>query len=180
VAKRRLRVLISTRIMTERRHPNVIHRDDVPVMPMEKGKHRVKLRRLGAPAGGQMLGANLTELAPHSKSFPHHYHCATEESIFILSGSGIARIGDARVPVGAGDYIAYPVGPENAHQMINESDEPLVYLCLSANVAKVDVVGYPDSKKVAATAGTFEKPIHRWVSRQGDTVDYWDNEPDAS
>ena len=44
---------------------------------------------------------------------------------------------------------------------------------------KVDVVGYPDSKKVAASAGSFDKPIHRWISRQGDSLDYWDGEPDA-
>jgi uncharacterized cupin superfamily protein len=163
----------------EKRHANVVNESDVPVMPMDRGKHRMKLRRLGGPAGSNLLGANLTELAPHSVSFPFHYHCATEEAIYVLRGRGISRIGEARVAVGPGDYVAYPVGPEHAHQMINESDEPLVYLCISANVAKVDVVGYPDSKKVAATAGTFEKPIHRWVSREGETVDYWEGEPDA-
>ena len=162
-----------------RRHPNVIHRDEVTPMPMAKGKHRVTLRRLGAPAGGHMLGANLTELAPHSVSFPFHYHCATEEAIYVLRGQGIARIGQDRIPVGEGDWIAFPPGPEHPHQMINESEEPLVYLCVSAAAQKVDVVGYPDSNKVAATAGTFEKPIHRWISRQGESLDYWDSEPNA-
>ena len=82
--------------MSERRHPNVVHRDEVTALPMEKGKHRMKLRRLGAATGGQVIGASLTELAPHSVSFPFHYHCATEEAIYVLSGSGIARIGDQR------------------------------------------------------------------------------------
>ena len=68
----------------------------------------------------------------------------------------------------------------SSHQMINDGDEPLVYLCLSASMQKVDVVAYPDSKKVAGTAGTFEAPIHRWISKQGETLDYWDNEPNAS
>lgn len=148
-------------------------------MPMEKGKHRMSLRRLGAAAGGEMLGATLSEVAPRSVSFPFHYHCATEEAIYVVAGAGIARIGDARVPVRVGDFIAFPVGPDHPHQMVNESDEPLVYLCVSANVAKVDVVGYPDSKKVAGTAGTFDKSIHRWISRQGESLDYWDGEPDA-
>jgi uncharacterized cupin superfamily protein len=165
--------------MAERRHPNVVNRDEVPEMPMEKGKHRTKMRRLGAPAGSQMLGANLIEVAPGSVSFPFHYHCATEEAIYVLRGTGVARLGDQRVSVREGDWIAYPVGPEHAHQMINEGAEPLVYLCVSASPQKVDVVGYPDSKKVAATAGTFEKPIHRWISRQGETIDYWESEPNA-
>jgi uncharacterized cupin superfamily protein len=162
-----------------RRHPNVVHTDEVPVIPMEKGKHHVKMRRLGAAAGGQTLGANLTELPPGAVSFPFHYHCATEEGIYVVRGSGTARIGDKRVAVKAGDWIAYPVGPDHAHQLINDGSEPLVYLCVSASLQKVDVVAYPDSKKVAASAGTFEKPIHRWISRQGESLDYWDGEPDA-
>lgn len=148
-------------------------------MPMDKGKHRMKLRRLGSAAGAQVLGANLTEVAPGGVSFPQHYHCAAEEALYVLSGKGIARIGDRRVPIREGDFIAYPVGPEHAHQMINDGAEPLVYLCVSANAAKVDVVGYPDSKKVAASAGPFEKPIHRFIARQGESLDYWDGEPDA-
>lgn len=165
--------------MSERRHPNVVNQTEVAPMPMEKGKHRMALRRLGAAAGGQMLGASLTEVAPHSLSFPFHYHCATEEALFIVSGSGIARIGDARVPVRAGDWVAFPPGPDHPHQMINDTDQPLVYLCVSAVAQKVDVVAYPDSKKVAGTAGTFDKVIHRWISRQGESLDYWQDEPDA-
>jgi uncharacterized cupin superfamily protein len=166
--------------MTEpRRHPNVVHRDEVPPMPMKKGKHQMELRRLGAAAGGEMIGANLTEVAPGSVSFPFHYHCATEEALYVLRGTGVARIGDARVPVREGDWLAFPTGAAHAHQMINDGTEPLVYLCVSASAQKVDVVAYPDSKKVAASAGTFEKPLHRWVSRQGESVDYWDGEPDA-
>ncbi len=162
-----------------RRHPNVVHRDEVPEMPMNKGKHRVGLRRLGAAAGGQMLGANLTEVAPGGISFPFHYHCATEEALYVLRGSGTARIGDARVAVREGDWVAFPPGAEHAHQMINDGTEPLVYLCVSASFQKVDVVAYPDSNKVAATAGTFEKPLHRFIARQGETLDYWDGEPGA-
>lgn len=162
---------------TERRHPNVINRDEVTPYSLEKGKHRTTNRRLGQAAGGNMLGGTVTELAPRSVSFPLHYHCATEEAVYVLRGQGIVRIGDARVPVREGDWITFPVGPEHAHQMINEGDEPLLYLCLSANPVKVDVVGYPDSRKVAGTAGPSDKLIHRWISRQGESLDYWDGEP---
>jgi uncharacterized cupin superfamily protein len=126
-----------------------------------------------------MLGATFYELAPKSVSFPFHYHCATEEGVYVVKGKGTLRIGDARVEVREGDWISFPVGPEHGHQLINEGDEPLLYLCVSGNIQKVDVVGYPDSKKVAATAGTFDKPIHRWLSKQGESLDYWDGEPDA-
>jgi uncharacterized cupin superfamily protein len=162
-----------------RRHPNVVRKDEVSSMSIEKGRHRLQVTRLAGPAGGNMLGANLTEVAPGSVSFPFHYHCATEEGIFIVSGSGLARIGDQQVAVSAGDWISYPVGPGHAHQMINNTSESLLYLCVSAAAQKVDVVGYPDSNKVAATAGTFEQPVHRFISRQGESLDYWDGEPEA-
>ena len=165
--------------MTQR-HPNVINQDEVPAVPMEKGKHRMQLRRLGTKTGAQMLGATLTEVAPHSVSFPFHYHCATEEALYVIRGKGIARLGDQRVEIREGDFVALPVGAEHPHQMINESDEPLVYLCFSASVHKVDVVGYPDSNKVAAAAGTFDKPIHRFITRMGESLDYWDGEPNAT
>jgi uncharacterized cupin superfamily protein len=165
--------------MSERRHPNVVNQDEVNVMPMEKGKHRVKMRRLGSAAGAQMLGGTLYELAPKSVSFPFHYHCATEEALYVVRGKATLRIGDERVAIRDGDWVSVPPGPEHGHQLINEGDEPIVYLCVSGNVQKVDVVGYPDSKKVAATAGTFDKPVHRWISRQGESLDYWDGEPGA-
>ena len=98
----------------------------------------------------------------------------------MISGTGIARIGDQRIPVRAGDWIAFPPGPDHPHQMINEASEPLTYLCMSAVMQKVDIVCYPDSNKVAATAGTFDKPIQRWISRVGESLDYWDGEPGAS
>ena len=148
-------------------------------MPMEKGRHRITMRQLGRPAGASTLGGNVSEVAPHSVSFPFHYHCATEEAVYVISGSGLARIGEQRVRVRAGDWISYPPGPEHAHQMINDTDEPLVYLAISALPVKVDVVGYPDSKKVAASAGTFDKPIHRFIARQGESLDYWLDEPEA-
>ena len=165
--------------MTERRHPNVINRDEVEPTTVQKGKHHGIGRRLGPAAGNQQLGCMVMELPPGAISFPFHYHCMNEEAIYVLSGTGIARIGDKRVPVRPGDWIAYPVGPEHAHQMINEGTEPLVYLTLSTG-HKCEVVGYPDSKKIGAMAGeAWDKPWIRQIVRQGESLDYWEGEPNA-
>lgn len=165
--------------MPQRRHPNVVNIDEVEAVEMKKGKHEGKNRRLGPHAGNAQIGATLTELPPGALSFPFHYHCANEEAIFVVSGTGTVRIGDARVAVRPGDWIALPIGPDHAHQVINDGNEPLRYLCMST-MHKCEVVGYPDSKKVAAWAGPSpQNPWQRWISREGESLDYWDSEPGA-
>ena len=162
-----------------RRHANVVNIDEVEANDTQKGKHHVRARRLGPHVGNAQLGATLTELPPGAISFPLHYHCMNEEAIYVVSGTGTARIGSERVSVRAGDWIAFPVGPEHAHQMINDGDVPLVYLCV-ATAHKCEVVGYPESKKVGYWAGPSPaQPWIRQLSRHGESLDYWDSEPGA-
>jgi uncharacterized cupin superfamily protein len=162
-----------------RRHPNVIHRDEIEPTAVERGKYRFQRRAFGGPAGGRQLGGSLMELEPGASSYPFHFHCANEEAIYVLSGSGVIRIGEERVAVRAGDWIAFPIGPDHAHQMINDSDSLLTYLVIGTE-HKCEVVGYPDSKKVAALAGeSWENLWVRQRVRSGESLDYWDGEPDA-
>ena len=165
---------------TERRHPNVINRDELEPMEMRQGKFHVSGRRFGAHAGNQQLGGQLLELQPGERAFPFHYHCANEESIYVISGTGTIRLGETRVPIRAGDWIAHPIGPEHAHQMINDGAAPLVYLAISTQ-HKCEVVGYPDSKKVAMSAGpSWNAPWVRQIHRQGESLGYYDDEPYAT
>jgi uncharacterized cupin superfamily protein len=125
-------------------------------------------RQLGAAAGGQRIGTSLIELPPGKRSWPFHAHSANEEAIFILEGEGRLRLPAGETPVRAGHYIAFPVGPEHAHQMINRSDKPLRYLVLST-LLPVEISEYPDTGKV----GLFVR-----TRRFGylAPADYWDRE----
>ena len=165
------------------RHANVRNADEVEVREMIKGRHNMRLRQLGKPAGSTALGATLTEVAPGGISFPRHAHYVNEEAIYVLSGTGEARIGDARVPVRPGDWIALPTGPEHAHQMVNVSAaEPLVYLCIST-ISGAEIVEYPDSGKVGARVADPTSPVgfrRIGMFRAGSgTLDYWEGEPEA-
>jgi uncharacterized cupin superfamily protein len=63
--------------------------------------------------------------------------------------------------------------------MINDGSEPLRYLCISTT-HKCEVVGYPDSKKIGFAAG--ESYQNRWLRklvREAESLDYWEDEPDA-
>src|SRR5215470_9116576 len=115
---------------SERRHPNVVHRDEVEPLVVERGKHRFRRRSFGPVTGARQLGGSLMELEPGAVSYPFHFHCANEEAIYVVAGRGTLRIGASRVPVRAGDWIALPIGPEHAHQMLNDGDSSLVYLAV--------------------------------------------------
>jgi uncharacterized cupin superfamily protein len=168
-----------------RRHPNVIHLDHVPAREEVRGKFASKAKHIAPEAGGRQLGCSWLEIPPGKRACPHHYHCAVEEAIFILEGSGSARIGDEHVPVAAGDYIAYPVGPDTAHSLTNTGDAPLRYLCFST-MSPVDIIGYPDSKKIAFDAGADASKQSQtggvWIDamiREQPSLDYYDGESAA-
>ena len=140
--------------------------------------HRRKA--LGAAAGGRDLGCSLYELPPGAASFPHHYHCGNEEALYVLEGRGVVRLGEDRFEVGAGDYVAFHTGPEGAHQVLNESDSPLRYLCLSTMIDP-EVVVYPDSDKIGALAGappggdSSKRLVSAFLPADA-AVDYFDGE----
>jgi uncharacterized cupin superfamily protein len=164
---------------TERRHPNVVNHDELARNPVKKGKHHITRTPLAAQTGSLQLGGSVMELPPGAVAYPFHYHCMNEEAIYVISGTGTTRIGEARVKIRAGDWIAFPVGPAHAHQMINDSNEPLVYLTISTN-HKCEVVGYPDSNKIGAMGGpSWDQPWIKQYVREGEGLDYWDGEPNA-
>ena len=94
---------------------------------------------------------------------------------FILEGEGSVRLRK-------GDYISRPPGRDSAHQIIHDSKAPLRYLAVSTMV-QPEVVEYPDSGKLAVTAGTGTRGGRppapddiRHITRLKDGVDYWDGE----
>jgi len=100
--------------MQDRRHPNVVNVDELEFEHQSDGRFALGVVLLASHTGGQQIGANLFEIPPGKAAFPHHYHCGIEEAIYILDGTGVARIGDDRIEVRAGDWISYPAGPDHA------------------------------------------------------------------
>ncbi len=100
----------------------------------------------------QQLTCSVYELAPGKKSFPFHFHYASEEAILVLEGEGSLRLGEEKLVVSKGDYIPLPIGRAHAHQMINESSASLRYIAFST-FAPLEIAEYPDSNKVGIFAG---------------------------
>lgn len=119
------------------------------------------------------LGFAYDIVPPGKRACPYHLHHAEEELFVILEGQGTLRVAGEMLPVGAGDVIAIPAGPDYPHQILNTSDAPLKYLSIATRRSP-EVCEYPDSGKVNAFA------LRRiLIQRKADSLDYWDGEPGA-
>jgi len=98
-------------------------------------------RTLSEATGLSRIGVHLIRLAPGNDSTQLHFHEADEEFIYVLSGRGIAEIGDERFEVGAGDFMGFPT-PSLGHSLTNPFDRDLVYL-VGGERNPNDIVHYP-------------------------------------
>lgn len=81
----------------------------------------------------------------------HHSHTAREEHYLVLEGSGITRIANRDVDVGAGDLIFKPTGPDMATQFIAGQCGMRVLdmeIWLDPARGDKDVVSYPDHNEL--------------------------------
>jgi uncharacterized cupin superfamily protein len=173
--------------MTEtRKHPHVVNVEEAPLREEKRGGFEFRARRLGAAVGARSLGCSYFELPAGKTAFPFHFHSAIEEAIFVLEGHGTLRIGGEKVELRPGDYVAFLPGPEAPHQLTSSKDVPMRYLCLSgpATPTTMDIVAYPDSKKIAFAAGIDPVKGLRaggWflkiIKEEQPPVEYYDGEP---
>lgn len=161
------------------KNPSIVHSDSLPGEEGGNGKFQFSKKSLSREAGSQKLGCRLYTVEPGKSAWPYHFHYGNEEFIFILEGSGTLRLNEERFAVESGDYIALPVGPEHAHELINTSSGLLRYLCVSTMV-EPDVCIYPDSKKVGIFAvdapgrPVTEKTLEEFLPHK--TVGYYEGE----
>jgi len=136
--------------------------------------------RIGWQAGSEQLGASLFEVPPGQATFPYHWHSANEEMLIVLSGRPSLRGPDGWRELTEGEVVAFRVGPEGAHQIVNRSDEPVRFLVVSQMVAP-ELNGYPDTGKL----GILGRPpgsrdagdaVFAFFNSE-DEVDYFEGEP---
>ena len=156
----------------------VLNLADVPLVERGNGKSfAVKWGRAVQLLGLEALGCALHVVPQGRSAFPFHRHHVIDELFFIVSGTGEYRFGDDTFPLRAGDLVGAPAGSK-AHQIINTGPEELRYLGISS-MSSVDVVEYPDSKKVAMAAGVknadFKTATYVGLGRLT-PADYYDGE----
>jgi uncharacterized cupin superfamily protein len=137
-----------------------------------------KRARLGWRAGTERLGVSLYELASGAPRELSKYHLqyANEELLIVLSGRPTLRTPDGERRLEEGEIAVFPIGARGAHQVFNETDEPVRYLMLSTMNAP-DVMAYPDEGRVGLISRPpgsrgDEEELAAWF-RLDDQVDYW-------
>lgn len=120
-------------------------------------KSEIYLRSLSALAGLKRIGLNLGRVPPGAESFVYHYHHTEEEFVYILSGRGIAEIGNETFEVGPGDAMLF-TAPSVGHNLRNPFDTDLVYLMGGEN-REIEIGEFPRLKKRAI----FEKSSQPYI-----------------
>src|SRR4051794_12301153 len=84
-------------------------------------------KSLGDAVGMEHLGIHMIRIKPGDLTTEFHTHYCDEEFVYILSGRGIAEIGERKFEIGAGDFMGFIAG-SLPHAMCNPYRKDLVYL----------------------------------------------------
>jgi uncharacterized cupin superfamily protein len=122
--------------------------------------------------GAKESGISVYELPPGQAVCPYHYECGEEEWLLVLEGSPTLRHPEGTERLDPWDVVFFPKGPEGAHGIRNETDQPVRVLMFSTVVVPTATV-YPDSDKVGIWTGDPEADV---MVRRESKVDYFDGE----
>ncbi|MGP6156756.1 MAG: cupin domain-containing protein [Vulcanimicrobiaceae bacterium] len=121
---------------------------------------------IGHFIGARKLGYRLARLGPGKAWCPLHWHVAEEELFVVFKGTPTLITPRGSFGLRKGDFIAFPVGPQGAHKLVNDAAEPCTLLMLS-NFERDEVCYYPDSHKLA---------VGELILRDHPSLDYFDAE----
>lgn len=122
-------------------------------------------RALGAVFGLANFGVNLTELPPGAVSALRHAHTRQDEFVYVLEGHPVLRTDAGDTPLAPGMCAGFRAGSGDAHQLVNPTDQPVVYLEIGDR-SEGDAVSYPDDDLQATLAEG------RWVFAHKDGRPY--------
>jgi uncharacterized cupin superfamily protein len=111
---------------------------------------------------GPALGASVYELGP-GNSVVYHFHHGSEELLIVLRGRPTLRTPEGERQLAEGEVVHFPVGPDGAHGLRNDTEAATRYVVAGIRVSP-EVAEYPDLKKVTAQARTASQTGKRlWL-----------------
>jgi uncharacterized cupin superfamily protein len=98
------------------------------------------------------FGATVYELDP-GDFVVYHFHHAWEELLVVLRGTPTLRTPDGEKRLEEGESVYFPLGPDGAHGLKNETDAPARIL-MASTISSPEVCEYPDLRQITAQART--------------------------
>ena len=133
---------------------------------------RAGMFRFGPQLGAADTGATLYELPPGQAICPYHYEYGEEEWVLALDGRPSVRTPEGTEHLEPLEMAFFPKGPQGAHHIRNDSDEP-ARVRMWSTVLVPTATAYPDSDKVGVWTGDKAENL---MVRRSSGVDYWDGE----
>jgi uncharacterized cupin superfamily protein len=106
------------------------------------------------------FGVNITRLAPGGSSALRHAHTKQDEFVYILEGRPILVTDVGRTPLNPGMCAGFKAGTGDAHCLVNETEEDVVYLEIGDRTAG-DEVNYPDDDLAVVTVDGKRRMAHK-------------------
>ena len=128
-----------------------------PFFSRMKGRDK---RPLGDLFGLMNFGVNLTRLKPGGSSSIRHAHTKQDEFVYILEGRPTLITDAGRTALKAGMCAGFRAGTGDAHQLVNETDEEVVYLEIGDRTDG-DAVTYPDDDLAVVTIDGRRVMVHK-------------------
>lgn len=143
--------------MSTGKFPVAVNAADVPVRarrtvypdPFASRMEGRSKSQLGDVFGLTNFGVNLTRLAPGGSSALRHAHTKQDEFVYILEGRPSLHTNDGRTQLAPGMCAGFKAGTGDAHRLVNETQEDVVYLEIGDRTAG-DTASYPDDDIQAA------------------------------
>jgi uncharacterized cupin superfamily protein len=142
--------------------------------PEDPEGFRAGMKRLGRLVGARRTGMSLYELPPGQAICPYHYEYGEEEWLVVLEGEPTLRLPQGTRRLRPWDVCAFPVGPDGAHGVRNETDA-VVRVLMFSEVRVPAATVYPDSDKIGIWTGNKADDV--MVPRTAD-VPYFHAEPE--
>ena len=111
--------------------------DLLPVAdPGDPEGFRASRARIGPEVGADRTGASLYEIPPGQAVCPYHYEHGEEEWVLVLAGRPSVRTPEGVEQLEPLELVFFPMGPDGAHQVRNDTDAP-------ARILMWSTVAYP-------------------------------------
>jgi len=139
---------------------------------MEHEGFRIRELQLGPRLGAELIGGSVYDVDPGKKLWPYHLNHANEEWLLVLRGHPTLRTPEGKRELSEGDIACFPRGASGAHQVSNNTEEPVRILMISSRILP-DILEYPDSGKLDTIDVNAERIL---LTRNPEPANYWDGE----